>query len=987
MKKVGRYVVISELGRGAMGVVYKASDPTIDREVALKVLSLSASHDEGTNSPQEMFMREVRAAGRLAHPSIVTIHDAFDDPANQTSCIVMELVPGVTLEKMLDSGKPPTVEQSLDLIRQVADGLDYAHRNKVIHRDLKPANILVTEDLRAKITDFGIAKVLAREGVARTIGIMGTPSYMSPEQVRGGEIDARTDIFSLGIMIFTILTGQKPFAGNTAAVMFKIVYEESALPSSVNPQLTAAHDYVVKKCLAKDRNQRYASARELVNDLDDLQHGLPPRSQAGESAPAPAARPTVAPSVDQAPATPIPNPMKASVKPQPPRMPPSATPLHFELQPPPRPSASLPDPPAASGSPEAPDDVGHTVAMPIAGLMKSVSRPAAPPSPPLASPVEPESQAPGSDHTVAMPIAGLMKSVSRPASPSAPPPAASVDAEDPVPADSGHTVAMPISELMKSVSRPAAPPASPPAAPVGAETSAPGSDRTVAMPIAGLMKSVSRPAAPPSPPPAAPVEAKDPVPDAGHTVAMPISELMKSVSHQAPAAPPPVPTEPPRPAIPPPFKPPSAGQPLTGKTLVMRVPDLSAISSQPQSPAQGTRVPPAAPDSPLMERTQPMRVPDLSAVSPAHVETPDPSQMDRTKPLPVPDLSTVSSPTATLTPAQESPLIGRTRPMPVPDLSSVSPSPVPTQRPTAPAPPEDDLFLGRTIQAGAPDVTVAATAPAPQPGIAPPPALSDATQIVQDSEVPAQPVPAQKSKLLPVMVGVAALFFLVLVVFGYRKFQKARADSAALVTQTQTPPPTAVPVVNPTPPPVEPVAPPPVSATPDVTKKPIVRKPKPAVAHPTPAPAPPPQPEPVVVAPPPQPVPSGPSPADIAKAEAAKLANTPRIINVVCNFGLKEATFIFSGGGKTIYQETIKGKKKKGGFLGIKGSFEGTFSHTLTVPAGVSQLTLHVESKDGSTDVTNAIKMPSVGGFVPTLSVQADSDHVALNWKSSSGAE
>ena len=909
MKKVGRYVVISELGRGAMGVVYKASDPTIDREVALKVLSLSASHDEGTNSPQEMFMREVRAAGRLAHPSIVTIHDAFDDPANQTSCIVMELVPGVTLEKMLDSGKPPTVEQSLDLIRQVADGLDYAHRNKVIHRDLKPANILVTEDLRAKITDFGIAKVLAREGVARTIGIMGTPSYMSPEQVRGGEIDARTDIFSLGIMIFTILTGQKPFAGNTAAVMFKIVYEESALPSSVNPQLTAAHDYVVKKCLAKDRNQRYASARELVNDLDDLQHGLPPRSQAGESAPAPAARPTVAPSVDQAPATPIPNPMKASVKPQPPRMPPSATPLHFELQPPPRPSASLPDPPAASGSPEAPDDVGHTVAMPIAGLMKSVSRPAAPPSPPLASPVEPESQAPGSDHTVAMPIAGLMKSVSRPASPSAPPPAASVDAEDPVPADSGHTVAMPI------------------------------------------------------------------------------SELMKSVSHQAPAAPPPVPTEPPRPAIPPPFKPPSAGQPLTGKTLVMRVPDLSAISSQPQSPAQGTRVPPAAPDSPLMERTQPMRVPDLSAVSPAHVETPDPSQMDRTKPLPVPDLSTVSSPTATLTPAQESPLIGRTRPMPVPDLSSVSPSPVPTQRPTAPAPPEDDLFLGRTIQAGAPDVTVAATAPAPQPGIAPPPALSDATQIVQDSEVPAQPVPAQKSKLLPVMVGVAALFFLVLVVFGYRKFQKARADSAALVTQTQTPPPTAVPVVNPTPPPVEPVAPPPVSATPDVTKKPIVRKPKPAVAHPTPAPAPPPQPEPVVVAPPPQPVPSGPSPADIAKAEAAKLANTPRIINVVCNFGLKEATFIFSGGGKTIYQETIKGKKKKGGFLGIKGSFEGTFSHTLTVPAGVSQLTLHVESKDGSTDVTNAIKMPSVGGFVPTLSVQADSDHVALNWKSSSGAE
>ena len=185
MKKVGRYDIISELGRGAMGIVYKASDPTIGREVALKVLSLSASSEEGTNSPQEMFMREVRAAGRLAHPSIVTIHDAFDDQENQTSCIVMELVPGVTLEKILDSGRPLTIEQTLSIVRQVAEGLDYAHRNQVIHRDLKPANILVTEDGRAKITDFGIAKVLAREGVARTVGMMGTPSYMSPEQVKG----------------------------------------------------------------------------------------------------------------------------------------------------------------------------------------------------------------------------------------------------------------------------------------------------------------------------------------------------------------------------------------------------------------------------------------------------------------------------------------------------------------------------------------------------------------------------------------------------------------------------------------------------------------------------------------------------------------------------------------------------------------------------------------------------------------------------------
>ena len=210
MKKVGRYVIISELGRGAMGIVYKAMDPTIDREVALKVLSLNSGQDEGTNSPQEMFMREVRAAGRLTHPSIVTIYDAFDDHVNQTSCIVMELVPGVTLEKILDSGKPPTIEQSPGVNPASGEALDYAHRNKVIHRDLKPANILVTDDGRAKITDFGIAKVLAREGVARTIGIMGTPSYMSPEQVKWRRNRCAYGHFFVGHYDFTMLTGRSP---------------------------------------------------------------------------------------------------------------------------------------------------------------------------------------------------------------------------------------------------------------------------------------------------------------------------------------------------------------------------------------------------------------------------------------------------------------------------------------------------------------------------------------------------------------------------------------------------------------------------------------------------------------------------------------------------------------------------------------------------------------------------------------------------------
>ncbi len=279
MKKIGRYEVIEELGRGAMGVVYKASDPTIGRMVAVKVLTLDDKVEEGTLSPRETFLREARAAGRLSHHGIVTIHDALEDESTRSSYIVMEYIPGKTLEKLLISSPHVEVEKAFDIIRQVAEALDYAHRNQIIHRDLKPANIILTEDGRAKITDFGIAKIAAQNAM-RTMAIMGTPSYMSPEQVTGGEIDARADIFSLGILLYLMLVGEKPFLGDTAAVMFKIVYEDPVAPSKVNPKLTAADDYVVLRCLAKDRAKRYSSAREFLDDLDDLRHSRPPRSQA-----------------------------------------------------------------------------------------------------------------------------------------------------------------------------------------------------------------------------------------------------------------------------------------------------------------------------------------------------------------------------------------------------------------------------------------------------------------------------------------------------------------------------------------------------------------------------------------------------------------------------------------------------------------------------------------------------------------------------------
>jgi serine/threonine-protein kinase len=280
MKKIGRYDIVEELGRGGMGVVYKALDPTIGRLVALKVLSLASSSEPGASELPENFMREARAAGRLTHPAIVTIHDAFVDPETKSSCIVMELVSGQTLEKILLQGARLPLEKALDITRQVAQGLDYAHRQQVIHRDLKPANVLVSEEGQAKLTDFGIAKVIAQESAQRTAALMGTPSYMSPEQVTGKELDARSDLFSLGILFYLMLTGQRPFTGDTAAIMFKIAYEDPVPPSRLNPQLTRAHDFLALRLLAKDRAQRYVSAGEFLDDLSDVQTGRPPRSQA-----------------------------------------------------------------------------------------------------------------------------------------------------------------------------------------------------------------------------------------------------------------------------------------------------------------------------------------------------------------------------------------------------------------------------------------------------------------------------------------------------------------------------------------------------------------------------------------------------------------------------------------------------------------------------------------------------------------------------------
>ncbi len=280
MPTIGRYEILEELGRGAMGAVYKARDPQIGRTVAIKRILTAGLAAEELAQYKQRFYREARTAGQLSHPGVVTIHDIAEDEAGQPY-LVMEYVDGVTLHRMLrpaHTGHLPEripVEQALDLGVQIAEALDYAHRRGVVHRDIKPGNILVTAEGRAKIADFGIAKFTDAEAT-RTTSVMGTPAYMAPEQLRGGTVDARSDLFSLGAMLYWILTGQKPFPGDDlTSVSFKVVYSDPDAPSSLDPQLPQDLDIVMSRCLAKNPTDRYPSAKELAADLHAIRAGQP----------------------------------------------------------------------------------------------------------------------------------------------------------------------------------------------------------------------------------------------------------------------------------------------------------------------------------------------------------------------------------------------------------------------------------------------------------------------------------------------------------------------------------------------------------------------------------------------------------------------------------------------------------------------------------------------------------------------------------------
>ena len=277
-KQLGRYTILYELGQGAMGTVYRGHDPQIDREVALKTISLHMLGGQDEEEFRQRFFREARAAGKLSHPGIVTIHDAGEDASTRTPYLVMEFIPGITLESLGEGGALPQ-EKALELTRQIAEALDYAHARGIVHRDIKPANIIVDAEGRAKITDFGIAKV-ATSKFTQTGMVLGTPAFMSPEQLTARPVDGRSDIFSLGTILYWLLTGKRPFGGDSlAALSYSVVHAEPPPLAEVAPGLPLDMEYVVKRALAKDAAKRYATGREFANDLDDLTHSRPPRSR------------------------------------------------------------------------------------------------------------------------------------------------------------------------------------------------------------------------------------------------------------------------------------------------------------------------------------------------------------------------------------------------------------------------------------------------------------------------------------------------------------------------------------------------------------------------------------------------------------------------------------------------------------------------------------------------------------------------------------
>jgi serine/threonine-protein kinase len=260
-QKIGKYEIQGVLGRGGMGVVYKAFDPAIHRQVAIKTITKSAMDPAELQYAIARFRHEAQAVGRLTHPRIAAIYDYGED--ENLAYIVMELVHGRSLYDHLQNKAKFELAEIGEIIRQLLDGLGYAHAQGVVHRDIKPSNLLINDDGRIKISDFGIAHI-DTSSLTQIGEIMGSPGYMSPEQFTGDEPDARTDIYAAGVIAYELLTGRKPFTGSNVEIMRQVISERPQNPSEFNPQISAQLDWATQKALAKKREERFQSAREFA---------------------------------------------------------------------------------------------------------------------------------------------------------------------------------------------------------------------------------------------------------------------------------------------------------------------------------------------------------------------------------------------------------------------------------------------------------------------------------------------------------------------------------------------------------------------------------------------------------------------------------------------------------------------------------------------------------------------------------------------------
>ncbi|MCH8027794.1 MAG: protein kinase [candidate division Zixibacteria bacterium] len=267
--KLGRYEVSGLLGKGAMGQVYMGKDPAINRPIALKTIRLDFVTDKNEMAElKERLHREAQAAGRLSHPNIVTIYDVGSE--GDLQYIAMEYLEGQTLEEMIKRKVKFNYRIIAQIIVQICAAMDYAHKQGIVHRDIKPANIMIRSDYRVKVMDFGIARVesssMTKTGIA-----MGTPNYISPEQLKGQQVDNKADIFSLGVVMYEMLLGKRPFKGeNITSLIYSIIHTEPEKPSSINPQIPLLFDHIVLRALKKDPKERYQNALEITSDLSDF---------------------------------------------------------------------------------------------------------------------------------------------------------------------------------------------------------------------------------------------------------------------------------------------------------------------------------------------------------------------------------------------------------------------------------------------------------------------------------------------------------------------------------------------------------------------------------------------------------------------------------------------------------------------------------------------------------------------------------------------